>query len=179
MLNIILIAIVISILVLLLLAAKQPADFKYSRSETMNASDKNIFEHLNDLHKVNAWSPWVKLDPNLVQTYSGEPYGVGAVYEWEGNSRVGKGRMTIVQSKPNTLVRTKLEFIKPIAATNVGEFKVEWDGKKSTVYWSMEGKNAFIGKIMGLFMNMEKMIGDQFSQGLSDLTKIVEKKPKK
>ncbi|EMN48385.1 hypothetical protein LEP1GSC088_3342 [Leptospira interrogans str. L1207] len=33
----------------------------------------------------------------MKRSYSGASIGLGSVYEWEGNSEVGKGRMEIIQ----------------------------------------------------------------------------------
>ncbi|MEO8733254.1 MAG: hypothetical protein ABI373_02880 [Flavobacteriales bacterium] len=38
----------------------------------------------------------------------------------------------------------------------------------------MEGPNLFMGKVMSLFINMDKMIGKDFESGLADLKKQVE-----
>jgi hypothetical protein len=42
----------------------------------------------------------------------------------------------------------------------------------------MQSKKPFIGKIMGLFMDCDKMCGDQFLEGLANLKKIAEATPK-
>jgi hypothetical protein len=36
----------------------------------------------------------------------------------------------------------------------------------------MYGKNGFMGKLVSLFMDCEKMVGPQFEQGLADLGKV-------
>ena len=99
-------------------AALQPADFRYARSTTMAAPPAVPFAQVNDFHNWEHWSPWAKLDPNMKTTYEGPSSGKGAQYAWSGNDEVGEGRMTIVESRPRELVRVKLEFLKPFAATN-------------------------------------------------------------
>src|SRR5579871_5170671 len=115
---------VIAVIVILLLVviASRPADFSISRSTSMSAQPQTIFPQVNDLHNWQAWSPWAKLDPNMKMTFTGPEAGTGAAYAWTGNNKVGEGRMTIVESRPNELVRIKLEFMKPFAATNASEF---------------------------------------------------------
>jgi len=169
--------IVVAIAALCIVVSMQPNDFRYSRSLTMNAPASVVFEQVNNLKKSENWSPWAKLDPNMKVTYEGPGAGAGAKYSWAGNEMVGEGRVTIVESKPNELVTTKLEFIKPFEATNTAEYALKSEGNQTTVTWSMYGKANFVSKCMGLFMNCEKMIGDEFDKGLAAMKTIVEGKP--
>jgi hypothetical protein len=160
----------------LALVALQPAEFRISRRKAMAAAPSAIFPHVNELAKWRAWSPWEKLDPNLKRSYEGPPGGEGASYSWVGNDKVGEGRMTIVESKPTNLVRIRLEFIKPFQATNTSEFTLEPSGSGTDVTWSMTGRNGFVNKVVCLVMNMDKLVGKDFEQGLNDLKAIVEAK---
>jgi hypothetical protein len=99
---------------------------------------------------------------------------VGAVYAWVGNKNVGEGRGTIVESRPNERIRFKLEFLKPFTATNEAEFTFSSDGDGTIIEWAMTGKRNFMFKAMCMVMNMDKMCGDQFDQGLANLKSIVE-----
>jgi hypothetical protein len=36
----------------------------------------------------------------MKRTFSGAPAGKGAIYEWDGNSKVGQGRMKIIDVAP-------------------------------------------------------------------------------
>jgi hypothetical protein len=82
--------------------------------------------------------------------------------------------MTIIESRPNDLIRINLEFFKPFAATNIAEFTFRSEGDQTIVTWSMSGKNHFMAKAIQLFMNMDKMIGAQFEQGLAQMKSVVE-----
>lgn len=172
MLKKILFALAIILIVLAIVAALQPADFRISRSATISALPAVVFAQVNDLHQWEAWSPWAKLDPALKRTYDGPPAGVGAVYRWVGNSKVGEGQMTITESRPNDLVGMKLEFIRPFACTNATEFTFKPDGEKTVVTWNMTGRNNFMAKAAGLFMNMDKMVGGDFEKGLANLEQV-------
>ena len=84
--------------------------------------------------------------------------------------------MTIVESHPNDLVKIRLEFLKPFAATNTADFTFVPAGNQTRVTWAMFGDNSFMAKAMGLIMNMDKMVGGQFEKGLADLKSIAETK---
>lgn len=170
----ILLALLACLAVLVVVITLRPADFRISRSATFLAPQAVVFEQVNDLKKWGQWSPWAKLDPQMKQTYEGPPAGTGASSAWVGNNQVGEGRMTITESRSNELVRMKLEFFKPFTAANDVEFTFTPDSDKTVMTWTMTGKNNFVSKAMGLFMNMEKICGDQFEQGLMSIKSIVE-----
>src|ERR1700741_4416473 len=111
------------VVVFLIVVALQPADFKVERSATMRAPAPAAFAQVNDFNNWRAWSPWEKIDPALKRQYEGPQAGTGAIYAWQGNKDVGEGRRTITESRPGELVRIKLEFFKPFAATNSAEFR--------------------------------------------------------
>jgi hypothetical protein len=175
MLKIILIALALLFVVLIILVVRQPDEFRITRTATLPAPASLVFTHVNDLHKWNAWSPWAKLDPNAKNTFEGSDAGTGAIMHWAGNNEVGEGSMTITESRANELIRFKLEFLKPMKATNTTEFTFTPQGDQTLLSWSMFGENNFIGKAIGLVMNCEKMVGDQFEQGLDNLKLVLEK----
>lgn len=178
-LKVIAVALVAAIAVFCAVAANQPDDFKVSRSATLAATPAAVFEQVNDFHKWEAWSPWAKMDPNAKNSFDGPTSGVDAKFGWSGNSDVGEGSMTIVDSKPNELVRIRLDFTRPMEGTSDVEFKLEPQGDQTKVTWSMAGKNNFLAKAVSLFMDCEKMVGDQYEKGLDNLKAIVEAKPEK
>jgi hypothetical protein len=171
----ILIAVVIVLAALAAYVATRPGEFQVTRSATIAAPAPAVFVHVNELRNWQAWSPWAKKDPQMKQTYEGPPAGTGAVTSWVGNKDVGEGRMTIVESRPAELIRFKLEFLEPFAATNSAEFTFKEQGGRTEVNWRMSGQNNFIGKAMGVVFDFDKMIGADFEAGLASLKTIVEK----
>ena len=162
------------VLIFIIVVAMQPAEFNVMRSAKLAEPPEKIFPHVNDLHLWEAWSPWAKLDPNAKNSFAGPASGVGAAMAWEGNCKVGVGRMTITESKASSLIRFRLEFEKPMKATNTAEFTFKPEGGQTVVTWSMAGRNNFAGKVFGLFMNCDKMIGGQFEKGLAQLKSVAE-----
>jgi len=174
----ILLALGLVVIVFIVIVALQPAEFRVVRSAAISAPPPAVFAQVNDFHNWDAWSPWAKLDPAMKQTFEGSPAGVGAVYAWEGNNKVGAGRMAITESKPAELRRIKLDFLRPFAATNPTEFTFKSEGTNTTVTWSMSGHKNFISKAFCLFMNMDKMVGGDFEKGLAQMKKAAESGPK-
>jgi Polyketide cyclase / dehydrase and lipid transport len=170
----ILIAIAAIMVVLIIIVATRPADFRITRTATMPAPPAVVFTQENDFHKWEAWSPWAKLDPACKYSYEGPAAGTGAIFTWSGNNKVGEGRMTILESRPDDLIRIKLEFLKPFKATSTSEFTFQPQGNQTVVTWSMYGKNNFMAKAMGLIMNCDKMVGGDFEKGLASLKSIAE-----
>ena len=169
MLKKILIGIAAVIVVFLIIVAMQPAQYRVVRTATIPAAPAVVFDHVNDLHKWDAWSPWAKLDPAMKTTFEGPQSGAGAAYSWVGDSKVGEGKMSITDSKANEMVRLKLEFIKPFASTATSEFTFKPEGDKTSVSWSMSGEKGFISKAFCLFMNIDKMLRDEFETRLANL----------
>ena len=169
------IALAVMIIIFVAVVAMRPNEFRISRSAIISAPASAVFENVNDFHNWEAWSPWAKLDPNAKNTFEGPSSGEGAIFRWAGNNKIGEGSNTIIKSRPNELIKIKLEFLKPFAATNTAEFTFEAQGEQTLVTWSMYGKNNFMSKAIGLIMDCDKMVGDQFEKGLANLKSIVEK----
>src|SRR5262245_11479524 len=151
--------------------------FTVSRSATVAAAPAEVFTHVNDFHRWEAWSPWAKLDPKSKVSFEGADSGRGAVFKWSGNSEVGEGSMTIVDSQPPRQIRIELTFVRPYASTAHTVFDFAPAGSGTTVSWTMSGKNDnFIAKAFCLVMGgPNRMIGPDFEKGLAQMKAIVEK----
>jgi carbon monoxide dehydrogenase subunit G len=174
MLKTIVIIVLIAIAAVLIYASTKPDMLHVQRTVSIKATPDKIFPHINDLHAWEAWSPYLKLDPAMKTRYSGAAAGVGAVYEWEGNSKAGAGRVTIAQTTPPSKVAIKLDMLKPFEAHNDVAFTLEPKGENTEVTWAMDGPSTLLTKIMGLFINMDRMVGGEFEEGLAKLKALVE-----
>jgi hypothetical protein len=170
----ILISVGVIILVLVIIVALQPAEFRIARSIGIAAPGEVVFLQVNDFHHWDAWSPWAKVDPNMKKTYAGAEAGTGAVYSWVGNKKVGEGRMTLTQSRPNEWVGIRIEFLKPFVATNHIEFTFKPVGDQILVTWAMSGHKNFMFKAAHLLMNMNKMVSGDFDKGLLQMKAVAE-----
>ena len=164
-----------TIAAILIYASTRPDSFRVERSTAMNAPPEKIFPYIDGLKRWTEWSPYEGRDPAMKRTYGGAESGKGAVYAWDGNDNVGKGRMEIVDSTPPHRVVIKLDFLKPFEGHNMAELTVEPKGSQTIVTWAMYGSSTFMTKLVGTFMDMDDMIGRDFAAGLAKLKTVVEK----
>ena len=135
----ILLGLVVIIAGILIVAAFQPGEFAVKRSLAIAAPAQALFEQVNDHRKFLVWNPWMKLDPNVKNTFSGPATGVGSVCAWEGNSEIGAGASTIIETKPGELVRLRMDWKKPMEGTSTVDFTFKPEGNKTVMTWHMYG----------------------------------------
>jgi hypothetical protein len=174
MLKTIAIVVVVLIAGVLLFAASKPDTFRVQRAASIKAPPEKIAAVLGDFHAWQAWSPWEKMDPAMKRSYSGAEKGKGAAYAWEGNGKVGQGRMEITDAAPSR-VALNLDFIKPFEAHNKVVFTLTPKGDATEVNWAMQGPVPYMAKIVHVFMDMDSMVGKDFEAGLANLKTIAEK----
>lgn len=175
MLKTIVIVIAVLIIGVLGFAATKPNIFHVERSITIKAPADKIFPLINDFTRSEEWSPFEKKDPTMKITLSGPKSGVGAVYEWNGNSEVGKGRMETIESTPSSKIVFKLDFLEPFEGHNTAEFTLKPEGDTTKVTWAMFGPNNYIGKLVSVFIDCDKIVGKDFEIGLANMKVIAEK----
>ncbi len=171
--------VVVAIAAILILGAMRPDTFVVQRSATINAPAEKIFPLINDYKNWASWSPYEKIDPDMKRTFSGAPNGKGAIYQWEGNKNIGNGRMEILDTSPSR-IDIKLDFIAPFEAHNMAEFTMTPEGggtnvNSTNVTWAMRGPIPYKFKIMHVIFNMDKMVGNQFAEGLANMKRVAEK----
>jgi len=167
--------VVVAVAAILIYASTRPDSFRVERSTAINAPPEKIFPYIERLTRWAEWSPYEGRDPAMKRAHSGAASGKGAVYEWDGNDQVGKGRMEIVDSTPPHKVVIKLDFLKPFEGHNTAELTVQPKGGQTIVTWAMYGPSTFMTKLVGTFMDMDEMIGRDLAAGLAKLKTIVEK----
>jgi uncharacterized protein YndB with AHSA1/START domain len=160
-------ALAVVIAIVLAYAATRPDHFEVRRSASIKAPAEKIFPLINDMHTFNSWNPFNQ-DPGIKGTYSGPQSGKGAAYDFEGG-RSGAGRVEIADATVPSRVAMRLIMIKPMKADNDVAFTLEPQGDTTRVTWAMDGNTPFIGKVFHLFVNVDRMVGDQFSRGLAEL----------
>ena len=165
---------VVGVVAVLVLASLKPATFRVSRSIAIDAPPEAIYPLIADFREMQKWSPFEKSDPAMQRTLSGPDRGVGAVYEWKGNSMAGEGRIEITDATPASSVTMDLHMVKPFNCRNVVLYSLEREGDLTRVTWDMHGPSPFMGKVMQVFMNMDGVCGKQFEEGLASLKTLAE-----
>ncbi|ODT17319.1 MAG: polyketide cyclase [Kaistia sp. SCN 65-12] len=155
-------------------AATRPDRMRIARETRIQAPAEKIFPLIADFHDWRQWSPYEKLDPDMQRRYAGPESGQGAVYEWSGGGKAGAGRMEITEAATPSRIRIALDFTKPMRTSNVAEFALDADGDATRVTWSMDGPAPLVARVMGLFIDMDKLIGGDFETGLANLKRAAE-----
>jgi Polyketide cyclase / dehydrase and lipid transport len=175
MLKLILVVVVVAVVGVLLFAASRPDTFSVKRSATIQAPPEKIHALINDFVAWQKWSPWENKDPGMQRTLGTITAGQGATYAWNGNRAVGQGEMAISATHPPSQVTVQLHFIKPFEGRNEVVFQLTPKGDSTEVLWDMHGPAPFMNKLMGVFMNLDQMIGKDFEIGLANLKALAEK----
>lgn len=156
-------------------AAAKPDTFAVSRSADIAAPAERIFAIINDFRRWPEWSPWQHLDPDMKQTQSGPPTGVGATVEWSGNKMVGAGRTVLVEATPPSRLAMRLEMLRPMKATNAVEYTLVPNGNGTRVTWAMSGRQPLPAKVFATFVDCDDMVGRDFERGLANLKALAER----
>jgi uncharacterized protein YndB with AHSA1/START domain len=172
---IVLAALAAAVVGLVVYATTKPNTFSVVRKTQIKASPDKVFAVINDFHLWVKWSPWEKMDLTMQKTFTGAQAGVGAVYEWDGNKKVGKGRMEILESVSFEKIVIKLDFFAPFEAHNTAHFTLAQQDDITDVTWEMFGPNPLISKIMSTFFDFDSLIGKDFEAGLAALKVEAEK----
>lgn len=155
--------------------SSRPSVFRVERGATIAAFKADVLDHIVDFHKWVLWSPYEGKDLKMNKTFSGSLSGEGAIYEWSGNSQVGAGRMEIQDVQDGTVVRILLEMFRPVRTKSNVTFTLATPSEgKTRCSWSMESVQGFVGKAVGLFLDMDRLIGADFETGLANLKKLLE-----
>ena len=123
----ILLVLAVAVIAFITIVLMQPNEYRVSQSTTMAAAPAAPFAQVNDFHKWEEWSPWAKLDP-AVKVLRRLGVRQGAVFTWTGNDEVGGGKMTILESQPNTSWSGSISSSRS-TSTNTTEFTFKPDGR--------------------------------------------------
>ncbi|MFT7776093.1 SRPBCC family protein [Roseateles sp.] len=173
-LSILLLCASLAVLLLLGYASTRPDEFRVERRARIAAPADQVWPLISELRSFNRWNPYERKDPLLKSQYGGAASGVGSRYAWESD-KVGSGSLEITGQQAGRAVQLKLDFVKPFEAHNQAEFALRPTADGATeVRWTMSGPANFAAKLMGVFIDMDKMVGSDFEDGLRNLRQIAE-----
>lgn len=175
MINTLLIILAVAIVALLAYAATKPDAYTFSRSQLINAPADKLHAIINTPREFEKWSPYSPKDPQMTNTYSGAASGVGARNDFVGNNQVGQGSVEIIRSTAPSEVAMRLTMLKPFHAQNEVVYSLKPQAGGTEVTWAMHTKQPYFSKVIGVFINMDKMIGGDFAVGLGKLKVLAEK----
>ncbi len=154
--------------------SNRPAEMHVTRELTINAAPETLFPFINNAQKADEWMPWKDSDPDVKMEYSGPIEGVGAKSSWNSKGQMGTGEALVTESQPNKFVKTQLTYTKPFQMVQTAEISLTPVDSGTKVQWSVRGQNNLFFKLLGVFMDCDKMVGSEFEKGLAKLKILAE-----
>ncbi len=164
----------VALAALLLYAATRPDTFAVQRSALIQASPDKLFPLINDLHQFNTWNPYARKDPAMRIDYRGPASGPGAAFDFSGNKDAGKGSIEVTGGQAPTRVDMRLDMVEPFEGHNQIAFTLTPQGQATQVTWAMHGPSPYLSKVIGIFLDMDHLIGRDFEAGLARLKAVAE-----
>jgi len=174
----ILIAVGILIAVPLIVALFVKKDYEVEREITINKPKEEVFDYVKFLKNQDNYSKWATMDPEMKKTYRGTDGTVGFVSAWKSDNKdVGKGEQEIMKITEGKRIDFELRFFEPFESTEPAYMTTESVSENQTkVKRGFSGHMDYPMNIMMLFMDFEKMIGDDLDTGLKNLKSVLEAK---
>lgn len=175
----IILVVVVIIAIVLVIAAILPSDYAVERAVVIEKPRAEVFDYVVLLRNQDNFSVWAGMDPMMKKTFKGVDGTVGFVSAWESKDpNVGKGEQEIMQIDPLNRIDYEMRFIEPFEAKDQAFMLFEPINDSTTkVVWGFSGSFPYPMNLMMPFMNMEEMLGNDFSKGLENLKTILEQKP--
>jgi hypothetical protein len=173
----ILIAVAIIIVVILIAALFVKNEYSIEKEVTIDKQKQFVFNYIKMLKNQKNYSKWEMMDPNMKQEYKGTDGNPGFVSAWDSDKKnVGKGEQSINKIIEGERIDYDIHFIKPFNARATSYMKTEVVSEKQTkVKWGFNSRMNYPMNLMLLFMNMEKMVGNDLLTGLTNLKNVLEK----
>jgi effector-binding domain-containing protein len=169
-----LVLILIVIAAVLILARIEPNDILVSRHILIKAPKDSVFEQVVKFKNWTNWSPWYKMEPGMKITYSCTDGQPGSSYHWVGDDKkTGEGEMT-TSAINDSEMDFDVHYTKPYEGNASGILKTEDTAGMTKATWSLTMHTPTPFNAMNIFMNMDKMLGGDFENGLSNLKQYVE-----
>ncbi len=174
----ILVVLVVLIALVFITALFIKDEFAVKREITINRGNDEVFEYIKRLKNQNNFSVWAQKDPEMKKTFKGTDGTIGFISRWESNNdEVGQGEQEITKIVEGKRLEFDLRFKKPMEANNQAYMNtIPLAKNKTKVEWGFSGKMNYPMNFMLLFMDMDKLVGKDFQEGLSNLKVILEEK---
>ncbi|MFZ4400164.1 MAG: SRPBCC family protein [Bacteroidales bacterium] len=177
--------IIVTILLILLslialvfiIAIFSPKEYAIEREIIIKKPLIEVFNYLKHIKNQDYFSKWVMTDPGMKKEFRGVDGCVGFVYAWDSNiKQAGAGEQEIIKIEEGKRIDIEVRFLRPFSAIANTPFITESEADNQTkVKWGMSSKMKYPLNIMLLFMNAEKMLGNDMLISLTNLKNILEK----
>lgn len=174
---IILLVVLAIVVILLIIALFAKKDYGVEREIVIAKPKTDVFNYVKYLKNQDNFSKWAGMDPSMRKEYKGTDGNIGFVSAWDSdNKNVGQGEQEIKSIVNGKRIDYEIRFIKPFSSIASAYLITDSLSESQTkVTWGFKSRMNFPMNLMLVFMNMEKMIGNDFSTGLSNLKTILEK----
>ncbi|ERM80480.1 hypothetical protein P872_12350 [Rhodonellum psychrophilum GCM71 = DSM 17998] len=164
------------IAVVLIVGLFSPKDYHILREVIIERPHQEVYDYVKFLKNHDNFSKWASMDPNMKKEYKGTDGTVGFISSWESeNKNVGKGEQEIIAIEEGKRIDYQLRFFEPFESSDKAFMTFEsLNAYQTKVQWGFDGHMGFPMNTLLLFMNMEKMIKDDFETGLNNLKSILE-----
>jgi hypothetical protein len=172
----ILVVLLIIIAIPLVLAIFTKKEYHIEKRVTINRPKKTVFEYIRMLKNQDNFSVWAGMDPKMKKYFSGTDGNPGFVSGWEStNKKVGKGEQEIKKVTDGERIDYEIRFIEPFAGIAQASMRTDSVSQNETrVTWQFDSRMKYPLNIMLLFMNMDKMVGNDLAKGLVNLKQVLE-----
>lgn len=162
---------------LLITALFMKKEYTVEREVTINKPRTDVFAYIIHLKNQTQYSKWVMMDRNAKLEYGGTEGEVGSWQSWDSqNKNVGAGKQTISKITDGERMDLAIHFLRPFEGDANAWMTTSALGENQTrVSWAFHSKMPYPMNIMQLFMDMDKMLGDDIQEGLNNLKHVLEK----
>jgi hypothetical protein len=172
----ILIVILIIIAIPLVVAIFTKKGYHIEKMVTINRTKKTVFDYIRMLKNQDSFSVWANMDPQMKKYFRGTDGNPGFVSGWEStNKKVGKGEQEIKKVTDGERIDYEIRFVEPFAGIAQASMQTDSVSQNETrVTWQFDSRMNYPMNLMLLFMNMDKMVGNDLAKGLTNLKQVLE-----
>lgn len=169
-------AVIILLAIPLIAALFIEKDYSVEKAVTVQKSQTQVFDYIKYLKNQDNYSKWANMDPQMSKTFEGQDGQVGFVSAWNStNKEVGSGEQEIISIEEGKHINYELRFFEPFESTeNAYMIAESIDSNQTKVIWGFEGHMKYPTNLMLVFMDFEKMLGDDLQTGLDNLKTVLE-----
>lgn len=153
-------------------------DYNINRTVLINAPKAEVYAYIRQLKKQDQWMPWFKDKPGIVLKFKGEDGKPGASSYWKGRNRIGEGEgiQRIIKIRDGKVVEFQILLLKPYKTLSMSYAGVkEVNPERSRIVWGFRGGHRFPATVVMLFYGLDRAVGREIEDGLSNLKAILEK----